>query len=545
VSYNGSGTFVVNSSGQPVVTGTVISSTAFNALTADLATGLSTAITKDGQTTTTARITFAQGVSSTLVTDATSATTGSIITAGGISTQKALWVGTTATIAGATTMAGITATSLALGGATLGTNALAVTGTTQLNSALNYGGVTLSNAVTGTGNMVLSASPTLTGTLTAAAANFSGAVTVLGTTNPVFAVDASSGANTTYAISKLIANGHTYGLLAGGSGTPDLASSFGIYDFTNSAYRLTINSSGLITLPNAINYGGVTLSNSVTGTGSMVLSASPAFTGSPTYTNNQNAQSIVNFTNNSSGANASAIFQTGNGTSVVNFGVVGTNTTPNGIISPNRGWMYSSYGVSIIGDGSSDIRFASGGTTEVARFGSDGSFLVGTTTNGGWTTDAKIVAQTSTSYALSAYNTNTAGAARITRVNSTACSYDLFYYGAATNTGSITTNGTTTAYNVTSDYRLKENVQPMTGGLATVAALKPVTYDWISNGSAGEGFIAHELQAVIPEAVTGKKDAVSEDGSINAQGVDFSKIVPHLVAAIQELTARLAALENK
>ena len=101
MSYNGSGTFVVNSSGQPVVTGTVISSTAFNALTADLATGLSTAITKDGQTTTTSRILFAQGISSTLVTDATSATTGSIITAGGISTQKALWVGTTSQLVGA------------------------------------------------------------------------------------------------------------------------------------------------------------------------------------------------------------------------------------------------------------------------------------------------------------------------------------------------------------------------------------------------------------------------------------------------------------
>jgi len=100
MSYNGSGTFQINSAGQPVVTGTVISSTAFNALTADLATGLSTAITKDGQTTTTARITFAQGVSSTLVTDATSATTGSIITAGGISTQKALWVGTTSRLVG-------------------------------------------------------------------------------------------------------------------------------------------------------------------------------------------------------------------------------------------------------------------------------------------------------------------------------------------------------------------------------------------------------------------------------------------------------------
>ena len=100
MSYNGSGTFQINSSGQPVVTGTVISSTAFNALTADLATGLSTAITKDGQTTTTSRIAFAQGVSSTLTTDATSATTGSIITAGGISTQKSLWVGTTSVLIG-------------------------------------------------------------------------------------------------------------------------------------------------------------------------------------------------------------------------------------------------------------------------------------------------------------------------------------------------------------------------------------------------------------------------------------------------------------
>jgi len=102
VSYNGSGVFVINTSGQPVVTGTVISSTAFNALTADLATGLSTAITKDGQTATTARIPFAQGISSTLVTDSTSTTTGSIITAGGAGVAKALFVGTTANVAGTT-----------------------------------------------------------------------------------------------------------------------------------------------------------------------------------------------------------------------------------------------------------------------------------------------------------------------------------------------------------------------------------------------------------------------------------------------------------
>ena len=112
MSYNGSGVFNINTSGQPVVTGTVISSTAFNALTSDLGTGLSTAITKDGQTTATARIPFAAGINSSLVTDATSTTTGSIITAGGVGIAKALYVGTTANIAGASTLAAVNASTL-------------------------------------------------------------------------------------------------------------------------------------------------------------------------------------------------------------------------------------------------------------------------------------------------------------------------------------------------------------------------------------------------------------------------------------------------
>jgi hypothetical protein len=127
MSYNGSGTFQINTSGQPVVTGTVISSSAFNALTADLATGLSTAITKDGQTATTVRIPFAQGINSSLATDATNTTTGSIITAGGVGIAKALWVG----------------------------------GLANFASTITYGGVTLTAAVTGTGKMVLDNTPTL------------------------------------------------------------------------------------------------------------------------------------------------------------------------------------------------------------------------------------------------------------------------------------------------------------------------------------------------------------------------------------------------
>lgn len=130
------------------------------------------------------------------------------------------------------------------------------------------------------------------------------------------------------------------------------------------------------------------------------------------------------------------------------------------------------------------------------------------------------------------------------------------YYGywqrAGSLVGSISSSGSTTAYNTSSDYRLKENVQPMVGALDKIALLKPSTYTWKLDGSEGEGFIAHELQEIFPQAVTGIKDAVNEDGSIEPQGIDTSFLVATLTAAIQEqqalienLTTRLAALENK
>ncbi len=125
--------------------------------------------------------------------------------------------------------------------------------------------------------------------------------------------------------------------------------------------------------------------------------------------------------------------------------------------------------------------------------------------------------------------------------------------------GSINTSGSTTGYATSSDYRLKENIVPMTDALNTVAKLKPVNYKWKVDGSDGQGFIAHELQEVVPEAVCGEKDAVEtytdEDGieqtKIKPQGVDTSFLVATLTAAIQEqqalitsLTARITALEG-
>jgi hypothetical protein len=116
--------------------------------------------------------------------------------------------------------------------------------------------------------------------------------------------------------------------------------------------------------------------------------------------------------------------------------------------------------------------------------------------------------------------------------------------------GAINTSGSATSYVTSSDYRLKENIAPMTGALATVSQLKPVTYSWKADGSDGQGFIAHELQAVVPDCVTGEKDAVDAEGKPVHQGIDTSFLVATLTAAIQELKAivdaqavRIAALE--
>ena len=140
--------------------------------------------------------------------------------------------------------------------------------------------------------------------------------------------------------------------------------------------------------------------------------------------------------------------------------------------------------------------------------------------------------------------------------------------------GSISTSSTSTSYNTSSDYRLKTDAQPMTGASARVQALNPVNFEWIADGTRVDGFLAHEAQAVVPEAVTGTKDAMrdeeyevtpavlDEDGNVvteavmgtrsvpDYQGIDQSKLVPLLTAALQEaltkiddLETRLAALE--
>ncbi len=112
--------------------------------------------------------------------------------------------------------------------------------------------------------------------------------------------------------------------------------------------------------------------------------------------------------------------------------------------------------------------------------------------------------------------------------------------------GTISNNSNTgVLYNITSDYRLKENVRPLSDGLDRILKLKPSYFSWIKNAHEDEGFIAHEVQELFPNAVSGQKDAATKDGSIIPQGMDSSRLIAALVASVQTLSAKLNAIEAK
>ncbi len=176
---------------------------------------------------------------------------------------------------------------------------------------------------------------------------------------------------------------------------------------------------------------------------------------------------------------------------------------------------------------SSGTAGASVSWTERARIALDGVF----TFKGG---SADLVLQATSTSRYWNHNKATSEGAGFT--------YYVFQQGGS-GVGSITYNGSGVSYNTTSDYRLKEDIQPMTGALAKVAALKPCTYKWKADGSSGQGFIAHELAQVVPDCVNGEKDAMDADGNPQYQGIDTSFLVATLTAAIQELKAELDSVK--
>ena len=217
--------------------------------------------------------------------------------------------------------------------------------------------------------------------------------------------------------------------------------------------------------------------------------------------------------------------------STANRGLIELTGTTDSLISLNiggtaRGYIHANAnGLDLLANSGYALNFYSNGTY-AGKFDTSGNLLVGATSYSG--TGVSISGTQGNNFWISRANTTTA--------------YNQFIFGNPNgNVGFIQTSGSGTVYATSSDYRLKEQVQPMTGALAKVTALKPCTYKWKADGSAGEGFIAHELQAVVPQCVTGEKDAVDEDGKPVYQGIDTSFLVATLTAALQELNAKVEA----
>ena len=183
-----------------------------------------------------------------------------------------------------------------------------------------------------------------------------------------------------------------------------------------------------------------------------------------------------------------------------------------------------------------DLRFATitgknaAGFNERMRIDSGGDVFFNSTVLG-FANRRSVDIQTSSTglIAIQHLNTEISGAAYVWFV----------YNGGAI--GSITQNGTTAiAYNTTSDYRLKENVIAVTGSITRLQQLKPCKFNFIAEPDrAVDGFLAHEVQDIVPEAITGEKDAVDDDGNPVYQGIDQSKLVPLLTAALQEAIGRI------
>jgi len=201
----------------------------------------------------------------------------------------------------------------------------------------------------------------------------------------------------------------------------------------------------------------------------------------------------------------------------------------------NAGTAFNTGGAAIVLRGSTvgyndnGVEFYAG-NTERARIESSGNLLVGKTAVNNSSTGVYIAGGGSADHGM----INVARPPNTTMIQ-------IVNSSGNTVVGQISQNGTNTTYSTSSDYRLKNTIAPMTGALAKVALLKPCTYKWNVDGSDGEGFIAHELQAVVPQCVTGEKDAVDADGNPQYQGIDTSFLVATLTAAIQELKAEFDA----
>jgi len=224
----------------------------------------------------------------------------------------------------------------------------------------------------------------------------------------------------------------------------------------------------------------------------------------------------------------------------------------------NGGFKYQGTGTATTYDqsaGTHTWKTAASGTagaaitfTESMRIDSSGNLLVGTTTNLIWNTTnltGCVIGGNASSGGFSSIQVSRSGDLCLLLNRLASDGQIVAFARQGSQVGNINVTTTATAYNTSSDYRLKNAIAPMTGALAKVALLKPCTYKWKIDGSDGQGFIAHELDEVVPGCVTGEKDAVDAEGNPQYQSIDTSFLVATLTAAIQEQQALITALTTR
>jgi hypothetical protein len=547
MSYNGNGVFLINTPGQPVVSGTTITSTAFNALTTDLASGLTNAITKDGQTNITANI----PMSNFKITGLGAGTNPNDAVRlaqiqDGIINGRFVNLEYSGTLTGGTGVVNIgsyqfykdASGNIGIGGVPsvkfeinggAASNVVAVKSTAEAGSALLYT-VNLNASVpqwyvghngsnVDMGNLRDGALKFVTNSSEKMRITSNGNVGI-GTLSPNVRTEVSgSEAIVSFRVNtenaSVSANNYSqiqlsdvgtvrsyWRNLRDGTGTTQFAYNSNL-DFLSDAAgtptsRMFLSGLGNLGL-------SVTLSSWGTNYKAIESSANSAFAISSATVN------PVKLVGNAYATNSDFIYKTTGAAAAYECGSLGVHR-----------WLTAPSGTA-----GNVISFVNAMTLQ-----SNGSLLLGSATEIG-----KFNLQSANS-ATGIVCGNVSGTA--------AYNAALFYNnGFSALVGQISIDGSTASYLSISDYRLKDNVAPMTGALAKVAQLKPVTYKWKADGSDGQGFIAHELQAVVPDCVTGDKDAVDAEGKPKYQGVDTSFLVATLTAAIQEQQAIISAMETR
>jgi len=361
-----------------------------------------------------------------------------------------------------------------------------------------------------------------------------------GTTRLTVDSSGNLGLGVTPSASNLVTMQSEYGIISGNSGINIAQNAY-----YNSGWKYTATAVATRYAQSAgihywYNAGSGTAGNAISFTQAMTLTATGNLSvGTTTQAMRQNLYGTNN--NTVSGAN------------IWNYNIVGINIRNESTTANTMAGLYleggagnSASAIFNIQESSSlgALGFATGGSgvsggsvPERMRIDSSGNLLVGQNTSIAPASGNISGFAVGSSGYISASRDNVA--AEFNRISTDG---DLLVFRrAGTQVGSVSVTTTATAYNTSSDYRLKNTIAPITGALAKVALLNPVTYKWNVDGSDGEGFIAHELAEVVPQCVSGEKDAMDADGNPKYQGIDTSFLVATLTAAIQELKAEFDA----